>query len=342
MKKLISGLVVLSSLLLTACGGSKEAAKPTEEKATQNTAAAPATSSLKVGIVLSTGGLGDKSFNDSAHRGLEMAKKDLGVEFKYVEPASSAEDEQFLREYADANYDLIIATGFQMTDAAKKVAADYPNIKFAMIDDIIESPNTRNLLFKEDEGSFLMGAVAAMMSKTGTIGFVGGIEVPLIQKFQRGYEQGAKYVNSGAKVLTVYAGGQNPFNDPLKGKEIAISQIKQGADVVYHAAGATGIGVIEGAKELGKYAIGVDSDQDDVAPGVVLTSMLKNIDVAVYDTVKSVVDGNFKTGTHIFGVAENGVGTTDFRNTKDIIGAENLAKLQEIIAKIKSGEIVVK
>ncbi|MGL4944687.1 MAG: BMP family lipoprotein [Fusobacteriaceae bacterium] len=335
MKKLFSSLVVLSSLLLTACGGSKEATKPAET-ATQ------ATNPLKVGIVLSTGGLGDKSFNDSAYRGLEMAKKELGVEFKYVEPASSAEDEQFLREYADANYDLIIATGFQMTDAAKKVAADYPNIKFAMIDDIVESSNTRNLLFKEEEGSFLMGAVAAMMSKTGTIGFVGGIEVPLIQKFQRGYEQGAKYVNPNMKVLTAYAGGQNPFNDPLKGKEIAISEIKQGADVVYHAAGATGIGVIEGAKELGKYAIGVDSDQDDVAPGVVLTSMLKNVDVAVYDTVKSVIDGKFQAGTHAFGIAENGVGATDFRNTKEIIGAENLAKLDEIIAKIKSGEIVVK
>ena len=335
MKKLFSSLVVLSSLLLTACGGSKEATKPAET-------AAQATNPLKVGIVLSTGGLGDKSFNDSAYRGLEMAKKELGVEFKYVEPASSAEDEQFLREYADANYDLIIATGFQMTDAAKKVAADYPNIKFAMIDDIVESSNTRNLLFKEEEGSFLMGAVAAMMSKTGTIGFVGGIEVPLIQKFQRGYEQGAKYVNPNMKVLTAYAGGQNPFNDPLKGKEIAISEIKQGADVVYHAAGATGIGVIEGAKELGKYAIGVDSDQDDVAPGVVLTSLLKNVDVAVYDTVKSVIDGKFQAGTHAFGIAENGVGATDFRNTKEIIGAENLAKLDEIIAKIKSGEIVVK
>ncbi|MGL4403890.1 MAG: BMP family lipoprotein [Fusobacteriaceae bacterium] len=336
MKKLILVLTILSSLLLTACGGSKETTNPTEGK---NTAVK---SPLKVGIVLSTGGLGDKSFNDSAYRGLEMAKKDLGVEFKYVEIASPTEDDQFLREYADANYDLIIATGFDMVDATKKVAADYPNIKFAMIDGVVESSNTRNLLFKEEEGSFLMGAVAAMMSKTKIIGFVGGIEIPLMQKFQKGYEQGAKYINPDIKVLAAYVGGQNPFNDPLKGKEIAISEIKQGADVVYHASGSTGIGVIDGAKELGKYAIGVDSDQDDVAPGVVLTSMLKNVDVAVYDTVKSVVDGEFQAGTHAFGIAENGVGTTEFKNTKDIIGAENLAKLDEIIAKIKSGEIVVK
>ncbi|MGL5125452.1 MAG: BMP family lipoprotein [Fusobacteriaceae bacterium] len=330
MKKLILGLVVLSTLLFTACGGPKEATNTT-------TVANP----IKVGIVLSTGGLGDKSFNDSAYRGLEMAKKDLGIDFKYVELASLVEAEQFLREYADANYDLVIATGFDMTDAAKKVATDYPNIKFAMIDDVVESPNVRSLLFKEQEGSFLMGALAAMMSKSETIGFVGALEIPILQRFQKGYEQGAKYVNPNIKVLAVYAGGPNPFNDPLKGKEIAISEIKQGADVIYHAAGGTGMGVIEGVKELGKYAIGVDSNQDDVAPGVVLTSMLKNVDVAVYDTVKSVIDGTFQPGSHAFGIEENGVGTTEFKNTKDIIGAANLNKLNEIIAKIKSGEIVI-
>ncbi|MGL5578171.1 MAG: BMP family lipoprotein [Fusobacteriaceae bacterium] len=332
MKKLLSSLMVLSTLLLTACG-SKDSSK-IESKNNKE--------ALKVGIVLSTGGLGDKSFNDSAYRGLEMAKKEFEIDFKYVEPASSAEDEQFLREFAEANYDLVIATGFQMTDATNKVAGEYPNIKFAMIDTAVEQPNTKNLLFREDEGSFLVGAVAAMMSKTGTIGFVGGVDVPQIQKFQKGYEQGAKYINPNMKVISVSVGGINPFNDPLKGKEIAISQIKQGADVVYHAAGATGIGVIEGARELGKYAIGVDSDQDDVAPGVVLTSMVKNVDVAVYDTVKSVVEGSFQPGNNVFGVAENGVGITDLRNTKDIIGAENISRLQEIIVKIKSGEIVVK
>lgn len=335
MKKLFSGLVVLTSLLLAACGGAKEE-KPAE--------AAPATPAkqLKVGIVLSTGGLGDKSFNDSAFRGLEKAKQDLGIEFKYVEPSSSAEDEQFLREYADAKYDLVIATGFMMRDAAEKVAKDHPDVKFAMIDDVVTLPNVRNLLFKEDEGSFLVGAVAGMMSKSGTVGFVGGIEVPLIQKFQRGYEQGALYINPNAKVLTAYVGGQNPFNDPVKGKEVAISQIKQGADVVYHASGATGAGVIDAAKESNVYAIGVDSNQDDVAPGVVLTSMLKNVDVAVYDTVKSVIDDKFVSGDAVFGVKENGVGTTEFANTKDIIGAENIKKLEEIKAKIASGEIVIK
>ncbi|MGL4533900.1 MAG: BMP family lipoprotein [Fusobacteriaceae bacterium] len=330
MKKLFLGLIVLSGLLFTACG-SKDSSKVVLEK-----------ENLKIGIVLSTGGLGDKSFNDSAYSGLEMAKKEFGIDFKYIEPASSAENEQFLREFAEANYDLIIATGFQMTDATNKVAGEYPNIKFAMIDTAIEQPNTKNILFREDEGSFLVGAFAAMISKTGTIGFVGGIDVPQIQKFKKGYEQGARYINPDIKVISVSVGGINPFNDPLRGKEIAISQIKQGADIVFHAAGGTGIGVIEGAKELGKYAIGVDSDQDDVAPGTVLTSMVKNVDIAVYDTVKSLVKGKFQPGNNVLGVAENGVGVTDLRNTKDIIGAENIDRLQQIISKIKSGEIVVK
>ncbi|MCJ8342361.1 MAG: BMP family ABC transporter substrate-binding protein [Cetobacterium sp.] len=296
---------------------------------------------LRVGIVLSTGGLGDKSFNDSAYKGLEKAKEDLGIEFKYVEPASPAEDEEFLRQYADADYDLIIATGFQMTEAAKAVAADYPDLKFAMIDDVIDLPNVKSLTFKEEEGSFLVGALAAMMSKTGTIGFVGGMENPLIKKFQVGYEQGAKYVNPKIKVLSVYTTGPNPFNDPVRGKENAISQINQGADVVYHAAGGTGIGVIDAAKEKGVYAIGVDSDQDGVAPGTVLTSMIKRVDVAVYDTVKSVKDGDFKPGLTVYGVAENGVGMTDFQFTKEKIGAEKIAKLDEIAKKIADKEIIV-
>ncbi|MGL4307256.1 BMP family lipoprotein [Cetobacterium sp. SF1] len=295
----------------------------------------------KVGIVLSTGGLGDKSFNDAAYRGLEKAKKDLGVDFKYVEPASPAEDEEFLREYADANYDLIIATGFQMTEAAKTVAADYPDLKFAMIDDIVNLPNVKSLVFKEEEGSFLVGALAAMMSKTGVVGFVGGMENPLIKKFEVGFEQGAKYINPKIKVLSVYTTGPNPFNDPVRGKENALSEINQGADVVYHAAGGTGMGVIDAAKQKGVYAIGVDSNQDGVAPGTVLTSMIKKVDVAVYDTVKSVVDGDFKGGVTVYGVAEDGVGTTDFEFTKDKIGAEKIARLQEIAKKIADKEIVV-
>ncbi len=328
MKKILTLLSVASLMLLTACGGSKEEATKTEEKKV-----------VKVGIVLSTGGLGDKSFNDSAYRGLEMAEADLGIEFKYVEPASPSEDEGFLREYAEAGYDLVIATGFLMKDAAQKVATDFPEVKFAIIDEVIELDNVASLVFAEDEGSFLVGAVAAMVSETGSVGFVGGMEIPLIQKFQRGFEMGAKYVNPNAKIGVLYTSGPNPFNDPVRGKENALSLIKQGADVVYHAAGGTGIGVIDAAKEAGVYAIGVDSNQDGIAPGVVLTSMMKNVDVAVFNTVKDVVNNEFKNGLQRFGVAEDGVGTTDFEFTKEVIGEENIAKLEEIKKAVVSGEI---
>lgn len=296
---------------------------------------------VRVGIVLSTGGLGDKSFNDAAYRGLEQAKKDLGVEFKYVEPASPAEDEEFLREYAEANYDLIIATGFQMTESARTVAADYPESKFLMIDDVIDLPNVESLIFREEEGSFLVGVIAGLMTKNNAVGFVGGLENPLIKKFEVGFKQGAEYVDPKVKFFSVYTTGPNPFNDPVRGKENAISQINLGADVIYHAAGGTGMGVISAAKEKGVFAIGVDSNQDAVEPGTVLTSMIKNVDVAVYDTVKALTEGKFNPGLVVYGAKENGVGVTEFEFTKEIIGAEKLAKFEEIKAKLMAGEIKV-
>ncbi|MGL5545174.1 MAG: BMP family lipoprotein [Cetobacterium sp.] len=296
---------------------------------------------LRVGIVLSTGGLGDKSFNDAAYRGLEQAQKDLGIEFKYVEPASPAEDEEFLREYAEAGYDLIIATGFQMTESARTVAADYQDVKFLMIDDVVDLPNVKSLVFKEEEGSFLVGVIAGLMTKNNAVGFVGGMENPLIKKFEVGFKQGAEYVNPGVKFFSVYTTGPNPFNDPVRGKENAISEINQGADVIYHAAGGTGMGVIAAAKEKGVFAIGVDSNQDGVAPGTVLTSMLKNVDVGVYDTVKALTGGEFTEGLTVYGAKENGVGVTEFEFTKEIIGAEKLQKFEEIKAKLMAGEIKV-
>ncbi|MGL4642468.1 MAG: BMP family lipoprotein [Cetobacterium sp.] len=296
---------------------------------------------LRVGIVLSTGGLGDKSFNDAAYRGLEQAQKDLGIEFKYVEPASPAEDEEFLREYAEAGYDLIIATGFQMTESARTVAADYQDVKFLMIDDVVDLPNVKSLVFKEEEGSFLVGVIAGLMTKNNAVGFVGGMENPLIKKFEVGFKQGAEYVKPGVKFFSVYTTGPNPFNDPVRGKENAISEINQGADVIYHAAGGTGMGVIAAAKEKGVFAIGVDSNQDGVEPGTVLTSMLKNVDVGVYDTVKALTNGEFVSGLSVYGAKENGVGVTEFEFTKEIIGAEKLQKFEEIKAKLMAGEIKV-
>lgn len=296
---------------------------------------------LKVGIVFSTGGLGDKSFNDAAYRGLEKAKKELGINFKYVEPTSPTEDEEFLRQYAEAGYDLIIATGFQMTQSAKTVAADYPDAKFLMIDDVIDLPNVRSMVFKEEEGSFMVGVIAGLMTKNNAVGFVGGMENPLIKKFEVGFKEGAEYVNPKVKFFSVYTTGANPFNDPVRGKENALSEINQGADVIYHAAGGTGIGVIAAAKEKGVYAIGVDSNQDDVAKGTVLTSMLKNVDVGIYDTINNLTQGKFEAGLAVYGAKENGVGVTDFKYTKDIIGKEKLKKFEEIKAKLVAGEIVV-
>ncbi|MGL4392114.1 MAG: BMP family lipoprotein [Fusobacteriaceae bacterium] len=297
---------------------------------------------LKIGIVLSTGGLGDKSFNDSAYRGLEKARKELGIEFKYVEPSTPTEDSQFLKEFAEAKYDLVIGTGFTMTTSLGNVAKQFPKTKFAMIDEFVDLPNVRSLVFKEQEGSFLVGAAAAMASKTGKIGFVGGGDFPLINRFKNGYVQGAKYINPKIQLVTVFISGDNPFADPVQAKEITLSEFKQGADIVYHAAGSSGIGVINAAKETGKLAIGVDSNQDDVAPGFVLTSMIKNIDIAVFNTIKDLQDGKFKTGEALFGIKEDGVGVTDFKFTKNKIGDDNIKKLEEIKQKIISGDIVVK
>ncbi len=333
MKRFKKSVLVLFCLgIFASCGKEKEVKKMDNLKEE---------TPIKVGLVLSTGGLGDKSFNDSAYRGIEMAEDKLGVTVKYVEPASPSEDEQFLKEYAEANYNLVIATGFQMADAVKKVATEYPKIKFVLVDSAIDLPNMVALTFREDEGSFLVGAVAAMMSKTDVVGFVGGMDVPQINKFRNGFEEGAKYVKPNIKVLVSYIGGNNPFNDPVKGKENTYAMINGDADVIYHAAAASGAGIFEAVKEKGIYAIGVDSNQDDVAKGYVLTSMVKNVDKAVFETIKEVKEGNYKAGIKVLGVAQDGVGTTNFEFTKDIIGAEKLARLEEIKNKIKSGEIKV-
>ncbi|MFZ1840956.1 MAG: BMP family ABC transporter substrate-binding protein [Leptotrichiaceae bacterium] len=340
MKKIIIMLSVLATLLFVVSCGSKEAAKPAEGK----TEAKASAGALKVGIVYSTGGKGDKSFNDSAFRGLERAQKELGITFSEYEPKDAgAESLNQLRQYAESGeYGLIIAVGFSMKDSLIAVAKEFPEQKFAIIDErVTDMPNVASLNFKEEEGSFLMGAVAAMMSKTNTIGFVGAIEVPLIKKFEAGFIQGAKYVKPDIKEIGIYVGGSNAFGDAAAGKAKAETLIQQKADVIYHAAGGTGLGVFQAAKEKGIYAIGVDSNQDNIAPGVILTSMMKNVDVAVFNLIKEGTGGTFKAQVYEFGIKENGVGATQFEFTKDKIGAENLKKLDEIKAKIVSGEIKV-
>lgn len=322
----ILGALILS-LSLVACGGEK---KESAEKA-----------KAKVGIVLSTGGLGDKSFNDSAYEGLTRAKEELGIEFKYVEPSNPSEFDSFLRDFSEAGFDLVIGIGFQMADSVAGVAAEYPEMNYLMVDEPIDLPNVKSAVFDEAEGSFLAGALASLVSKNGKIGFIGGMEVPLIQRFGKGYFAGAKYINKDVKTYEAYAGGTNPFNDPAKGKEIAISMIEQGADVIYHAAAGTGMGLFEAASEKGVYAIGVDSNQDSVRPGVVLTSMLKRVDVAIYEVVKDLVEGKFEVGVEKFNVSNNGVGLTNFEFTRDAIGEENIAKVEEVRQDIIAGTINV-
>ncbi len=296
-------------------------------------------SDVSVGIVFSTGGLGDQSFNDAAYRGLEEAVADFGIDFSFVEPTDVAEMEEHLRAYAQAGYNLVIAVGFQQESALEVVSEDYVNTNFAIIDAVVDNPNVANLLFAEHEGSFLVGILAAMMSETGTVGFVGGIESPVITRFQVGFEQGVAWAEPDVNVLINYAGS---FGDPGRGKELAISQNERGADVIYHASGGTGNGVIEAAEEGGFFAIGVDSDQDHLAPGTVLTSMLKKVDVAVYELISEMVEGRFEPGIHTFGIANDGVGLSEMRYTRDMIPDEVLAAVDEARTKIAAGELEVR
>lgn len=292
----------------------------------------------RIGLIFAEGGLGDQSFNDAAYRGLMQAKEELGVEVIYVEPADIAEMEEHQRAYADLGLDLIIVIGFIHQSALQEVSMDYPHINFAIVDDMVDNPNVTSLLFEEHEGSFLVGVLAGMMTETNTVGFVGGMEVPLIRKFQVGFEEGVKYANPEAEVLVNYAGA---FNDPGRGRELAVSQNERGADIVYHAAGGTGSGVIDAAVANGFYAIGVDSDQDYMAPGTILTSMVKRVDLAVYEVIKAVAEGTLEGGIWSFGIEDGGVGTSEFTYTKDMIPQEVFDAIEEAKEKIISGEIVV-
>jgi basic membrane protein A len=305
-------------------------------------------SSTKVGLVFDVGGLGDKSFNDSAHRGLMKAKDELGVQVQYIEPGDGSDRESALRQRAAKGDHIVIGIGFIFSDDITNLAKEFPSVKFACIDynkpaGVDKIPdNLVGLRFREHEGSFLVGAIAGRVTKTKKVGFVGGMKIPLIRKFEAGYEAGVKQVCPTCQIFSGYAGTEpKAFADPTKGKELALAQYGRGADIVYHASGKTGDGVFNAAKEQKKLAIGVDSDQFHVAPCCVLTSMIKNVDVAVYDTIKAVVENKFKGGQELeFGLKEGGVGFVYDDNNKDKIPqavADEMTKLkQDIIdGKIK-------
>ncbi|MBC8065921.1 MAG: BMP family ABC transporter substrate-binding protein [Chlorobia bacterium] len=294
---------------------------------------------LLVGVVFDSGGLGDKSFNDSAWAGVQRCIKEFGIEEKHVESKSEKDFEPNLTAMADAGCDIVFAIGITQQKALEAVAPKYPNVKFAIVDATVAAPNVRSLLFTEQEGSFLAGYLAALTTKTKKLGFVGGMEIPLIKKFQAGYEAGVKTANPEVEVLPAKYTGSWDSQD--KGKVSANILFSSGADIVYHAAGRAGLGVIAAAKEQGKFAIGVDSDQDEVEKGFVLTSMIKRVDEAVYQTVSDLSAGKFASGNKVYDLKAGGVGLSEMKFTKDKIGKETLDKVKEVSAKIIKGEIKV-
>ncbi|MCO5295469.1 MAG: BMP family ABC transporter substrate-binding protein [Fimbriimonadaceae bacterium] len=333
----VSALVgtAIGAMLLAGCGGPKDNASASNETPDGK----PAAKQLVVGIVFDSGGRGDKSFNDSAWAGVERAQKDFGILERSVESKSEKDYEPNLEALAEQGADLVVGVGINMKAAMEKVAPKFKNTKFAIVDASVAADNVRSLLFKEEEGSFLAGYLAGLMTKTKKLGFVGGMELPLIKKFQAGYEAGAKTADKGVEVLPAKYTGS--WDNVDYAKVAALSLINAGADIVYHAAGRAGLGVISAAKEKGVYAIGVDSDQDDIAEGSVLTSMIKRVDEAVYQTIKDLRDGAFTPGDKIYDLKAGGVGLSEMRFTKEAIGPEKLAQVQAISDKIASGELKV-
>jgi basic membrane protein A and related proteins len=313
---------------------------------------APAADALRLGVVFDVGGRGDKSFNDGAYLGAVRAKQDLGATVTYIEPADASDREAGIRLMAAEKMDLVYAIGFIFTDDVNTLAKEYPAARFADVDYSVATdaqgnlipppPNVAALRFREEEGSFLVGAIAGLVTKTKAVGFVGGMNIPLINKFEAGYRAGVLQVCPGCRVISQYAGvTPDAFRNPGKGKEMAFSQYQQGADIIYHASGATGGGVFEAARATGKLAIGVDADQYGEAPGYVLTSMIKRIDVAVFDAAKRVKDGTFKGGIYDYGLAQDGVGYVYDERNKGLIPDSVVARIEALKKEVVAGKIVV-
>ncbi len=319
--------IILLSIFFTSC-----ATKPNAADANK----------IKVGIVYDIGGKDDRSFNTAANVGVTRAKNELPIVLRDAEPGDATSLEPAMRAFAQYGYNLIIGIGFAQAPLIEQVAKDYPNTHFAIVDGVCESPNVASLLFKEHEGSFLVGMIAASTSKTNTIGFVGGMDIPLIHKFFTGYSEGAKYANPNTKVIPNYVGITDAaWNNPSKGRELATSQIEQGADVIFQAAGNSGLGVFDAAEATKKFAIGVDSNQNYMKPGFILTSMIKRIDNAVYSMVKDEVDGKFKGGIHVYGLDNEGVGYAVDEYNKALIPQAVIEKVEQAKKNIIAGKIKV-
>ena len=319
-------------------------------------------SKIHVGIVFDIGGKDDRSFNAAAWAGVKCAemgtlpdgktscgKPALDIVLRDVEPGNPTSIEPAMRAFAERGYDLIIGVGFSQAPIMEQVAKEYPNMHFAIIDGVSELPNVASLVFKEHEGSYLVGILAAKTTTTGTIGFVGGMDIPLIHRFEVGYEEGARAVNPSIRLVQNYVGvTDSAWNNPGKGKELALAQIAKGADVIFTAAGNSGLGVFDAVEQQGKkdgrathFVIGVDSNQNMVKPGFVLTSMVKRVDNAVYDIVKLVTEHKFEAGFHVFGLESDGVGYVIDPYNKDLISPEAIQAAEDAKKKIIAGQIKV-
>ena len=326
-------LVLVSLAALAACS------RPSTSATAEGEATAPGGKApLKLAMVTDVGGLGDKSFNDSAYAGLQLAKTRLGADVQVLQSKSAADYQPNLTVLADEDEDEIFAVGFLMSKDLDQVARTYPRRHFAIVDATSTEPNVASMTFREQDGSFLAGALAALVSKTKTIGFLGGVDIPLLRKFEAGFTAGAHQVNPNVKVLVKYVGS---FEDVASGKELAGVMYDGGADILFVAAGKSGLGAIDETRARSNvYAIGVDSNQDALAPGKILTSMVKHVDVAVFKIAEEAQAQKLPAGNVEFGLKDGGIGLTDFHYTKDAIGAANIAKVAALRDAIVAGKIV--
>jgi basic membrane protein A len=305
--------------------------------------AAALAADVKPAVIYDLGGKFDKSFNEGVYNGALKFKKDSGVDFRDLEIQNDAQREQVLRKFAKDGFTPIMTVGFAWATALGKVADEFPQTKFGIIDMVVDKPNVQSIVFREQESSFVVGVLAAKTSKSGKVGFVGGMDIPLISKFGCGYAQGVKYASGGKDEVFANMTGTTPaaWNDPVKGGELAKSQIDRGADIVYAAAGATGQGVLKAAADAGKLGIGVDSNQNGLYPHKVLTSALKHVDVATYKSFMDAKNGTWKAGIQSLGLKEDGVGFAMDDNNKDLVSADAKAAADSAAADIISGKIEV-
>ena len=324
----VSLILLLLTLVVPACQREQQSRKSGDK--------------IHVGLVFDIGGKDDRSFNAAAWEGAKRAKAELPIVLRDVEPGDPSSIEPAMRAFAERGYDLIIGVGFAQAEIMTQVAKDYPDIHFAVIDGVIDLPNTASLVFKEHEGAYLVGMIAGRTTKTGTLGFIGGMDIPLIHRFQKGFEEGAQAVKPDIRLITNYVGVTDAaWNNPGKGKELSVAQIGKGADVIFTAAGNSGLGAFDAAEQYNKLVIGVDSNQNWVKPGFVLTSMVKRVDTAVFSIVQDEIAGKFVPGFHVYGLENDGIAYSLDEFNRKLISPEILTEVEAAKKKIIAGQIKV-